>query len=78
MSALNLEARAQRMDSILRAMAAKEATERPEKFSGKVTPKLRKQLDAIQKLPAPILEEFLDLLEAGVPAEFRHVLEEKL
>lgn len=76
MSTMTLEARALRMNRILRAMVDQQMDKRPDRFSRKLSRKLQKQLDMIERLNSEQAALLLDILEAGVPDEFRRLLQE--
>lgn len=73
-SALSLQARVDRILPIMRAMAEQASVEDPSigKLAGSA--KLQTQLDALGSLPDEQLAMLLDILEAGVPDEFKDQL----
>jgi hypothetical protein len=70
-----LQARVERITRIIEA-ASVQALDRHGKTFAKLadSAKLQRQFELIDALPDELFGEFLDMLEAGVPDEFKHML----
>ena len=73
-----LQARADRIWKIIE-LASFQAPDKHRKKLIKLarSSKMRRELELIDRLPDEQFAQFLDMLEAGTPEEFRHMLEQE-
>lgn len=70
-----LLARAEKLVAILEIASVKALDRHGKKFLKIATSKkLRRYFERVDSLPDPLFAQFLDLLEEGMPEEFRHML----